>query len=157
MSHYQTRMQTPIGQLIIQATDCGVSYVGFEDKTKQFFAETDTYPPYLSQAVHQLHEYFAGTRQTFDLMLAAEGTDFRQSVWQELAKIPYGKTASYADIAQAIKNPKAVRAVGTANGANPISIIVPCHRVIGSNGSLTGYAGGLARKEWLLGFEEKKL
>lgn len=107
----------------------------------------------LQLTMTQLTEYFSGRRKDFDLPLAASGTAFQQSVWQALREIPFGQTASYLDLAQSIKNPKAVRAVGSANGKNPISIVVPCHRVIGTNGKLTGYAGGLDRKLWLLEHE----
>jgi O-6-methylguanine DNA methyltransferase len=109
--------------------------------------------PVIDEALHQVAAYLAGTRQTFDLPLLLHGTAFQRQVWAQLRKVPYGHTASYRDIALAIGRPKAVRAVGAANGQNPISIIVPCHRVIGSDGSLTGYGGGLWRKEWLLRHE----
>ena len=101
----------------------------------------------------QLEEYFAGRRRQFDLPLDLHGTEFQKRCWQELLKIPYGETRSYADVARAIGNPSAVRAVGLANGQNPIAIIVPCHRVIGSDGSLTGYGGGLETKRKLLELE----
>ena len=109
----------------------------------------------LKKALEQLHAYFSGDLHQFSLPLSPEGTDFRKTVWNALQEIPYGKTASYGDIAQNIDNKKAVRAVGGANHNNPVSIIIPCHRVIGSNGKLTGYAGGLERKEWLLNHEER--
>nr|WP_169449722.1 methylated-DNA--[protein]-cysteine S-methyltransferase [Oceanospirillum beijerinckii] len=109
--------------------------------------------PILQQAIQQCQEYFAGQRQNFDLPLAATGTEFQQQVWHALTQIPFGVTWSYQDLANAIGNPKAVRAVGLANGKNPISIIVPCHRVIGKNGKLTGYAGGVEQKEQLLKLE----
>ncbi len=101
----------------------------------------------------QLKEYFAGTRQVFDLPLDPKGTDFQQSVWTCLSNIPFGETFSYKDIAKQLNKPKASQAVGGANGRNPITLIVPCHRVIGANGSLTGYAGGIERKLWLLNHE----
>jgi methylated-DNA-[protein]-cysteine S-methyltransferase len=101
----------------------------------------------------QLAEYFAGIRREFDLELAPRGTDFQLQIWAELARIPFGETTSYRGLAERIGNPNAVRAVGMANGRNPISIVVPCHRVIGSDGTLTGYAGGLAAKAWLLAHE----
>lgn len=101
----------------------------------------------------QLDEYFAGTRRHFELTLAPEGTAFQRQVWVELCRIPFGETISYRDLAERIGNPRAVRAVGLANGANPIAIVVPCHRVIGANGSLTGYGGGLDRKRFLLSLE----
>jgi methylated-DNA-[protein]-cysteine S-methyltransferase len=107
----------------------------------------------LAAATRQLNEYFAGTRREFDLPLRSQGTQFQQRVWRELAAIPYGQTWSYGDLAARIGKPSASRAVGLANGRNPISILVPCHRVIGANGSLTGYGGGLERKQWLLEHE----
>ena len=107
--------------------------------------------------ITQLREYFAGKRTTFDLELAMQGTPFQLAVWNELRKIPYGHTISYAELAHRIGKPSAVRAVGAANGANPIPVIVPCHRVIGANGSLTGYGGGIERKQWLLALEGRRL
>lgn len=106
-----------------------------------------------SGVAKQLREYFNGKRREFDIPLDAAGTDFQRSVWSALRKIPYGRTVSYADIARAIGKPKSMRAVGMANGRNPISIVVPCHRVIGADGSLTGYGGGLDRKRTLLNLE----
>ncbi len=111
----------------------------------------------LEHCLDQLHAYFRGMRQEFDLPLALRGTAFQRSVWEKLLEIPYGSTASYRDIAQRIGDPKAVRAVGHANGQNPIAIIVPCHRVIGANGKLIGYGGGLWRKQWLLQHEQSML
>ena len=111
----------------------------------------------LREARRQLLDYFAGKRRTFDLPLAARGTDFQRQVWRVLTHIPFGDTRSYAAIARQLKRPRAVRAVGAANGKNPLPIIVPCHRVIGSNGSLTGYAGGLAAKKQLLALEGVEL
>lgn len=109
--------------------------------------------PLLKKAVKQLDEYFAGKRKKFDLPLSMKGTEFQQKVWEALRAIPYGETRSYGDIAKAIGKPKAARAVGMANNRNPVSIIVPCHRVIGANGSLVGYGGGLKAKEFLLKLE----
>ncbi len=109
----------------------------------------------LQQAAAQLAEYFAGTRQNFDLPLAASGTAFQQQVWQQLCRVPYGQTQSYGELALRLGNKNAMRAVGAANGRNPIAIIVPCHRVIGADGKLTGYAGGLHRKVWLLQHEQR--
>ena len=105
----------------------------------------------------QLHEYFAGKRQTFDLDLNLRGTPFQLAVWNELLRIPFGDTITYAELARRIGKPAAIRAVGAANGANPIPVIVPCHRVIGSNGTLTGYGGGIERKQWLLAHEGRRL
>jgi methylated-DNA-[protein]-cysteine S-methyltransferase len=112
-----------------------------------------------SVASVQLSEYFEGKRKTFELELAPEGTDFQKAVWDELTRVPYGSTLSYGELARRIGRADAVRAVGAANGANPIPIVIPCHRVVGSNGSLTGYGGGLDRKKWLLALEcgDKKL
>ena len=107
----------------------------------------------LKRAQKQLLEYFAGQRHTFELPLRLDGTEFQREVWAALAKIPFGSTCSYAELARRIGRPKAVRAVGSANGANPVFIIIPCHRVIGANGSLTGYGGGLPCKRWLLTHE----
>ena len=109
----------------------------------------------LAPFVEQFTAYFAGKLQQFDLPMAAKGTPFQQTVWNALCDIPYGETVSYLEIAQAIGNPKAVRAVGAANGRNPLSIIVPCHRVIGRCGDLTGYAGGIPIKRWLLALEQE--
>jgi methylated-DNA-[protein]-cysteine S-methyltransferase len=109
----------------------------------------------LAQAARQLSEYFAGERRDFALPLHFDGTPFQRQVWKALTEIPYGETWSYADLARRIGNPKACRAVGLANGSNPISIIVPCHRVIGADGSLTGYGGGIERKRWLLAHERR--
>ena len=107
--------------------------------------------------VRQLADYFAGRRREFDIPLAPRGTEFQLAVWDELLRIPYGDTISYAELARRIGRPAAVRAVGAANGANPIPVIVPCHRVIGANGSLTGYGGGIERKQFLLALEGRRL
>lgn len=150
MTIYQSSMQSPIGVLRIQANDVGLTRVDFvEDEN-----EPENLNDIVKQARDQLSGFFAGSVKVFDLPLAAKGTAFRQQVWGALCDIGYGETACYSDIANALNNPKAVRAVGAANGANPISIIVPCHRVIGKDGSLTGYASGLDRKQWLLSFEQ---
>jgi methylated-DNA-[protein]-cysteine S-methyltransferase len=105
----------------------------------------------------QLSEYFAGKRRTFEIDLAPRGTAFQQAVWKELLNVPYGDTITYAELARRIGRPSSVRAVGAANGANPIPVIIPCHRVIGSNGTLTGYGGGIERKQWLLALEGRRL
>ncbi len=119
--------------------------------THEFIVKTSEV---LSQGLTQLTEYFEKGRREFNLPLAASSTQFQQQVWQQLLQIPYGKFCSYGEIASSIARPKAVRAVGAANGRNPLAIVVPCHRVIGQNGSMTGYAGGLARKIWLLAHEQ---
>jgi len=150
----QTAISSPIDDIIIQATENGVSYVGFYPKTHYTHTpiEQVTNEPALICA-KQLNEYFNGRRTSFNVPLDTHGTPFQNSVWQALLSVPFGKTSTYGDIAQLLNNPKAVRAVGAANGKNPISIIVPCHRIIGANAKLTGYAGGLARKQWLLKHE----
>lgn len=142
-------VETPIGWLKIQASEDAITAIDFDAQPV-----AGSHGNALTErGVAQLTEYFAGQRQHFDLPLAARGTSFQRSVWQALQRIPFGTTCSYQDIADTIGNPKAVRAVGAANGSNPIPIIVPCHRVIGRNGSLIGFGGGLPRKEWLLRHE----
>jgi len=118
-------------------------------------SEPEQAPPVLRQAARQLQDYFAGERTTFDLPLGAAGTEFQHRVWRALAEIPYARTWSYADLAARVGSPGASRAVGLANGRNPISIVVPCHRVVGSDGSLTGYGGGIERKRALLQLEQR--
>ena len=130
----------------ISANDEAITAIAFVEQQDEPSGST----PLLQQAKQQLTDYFEQKRKTFDLPLAPAGTEFQRNVWRELRAIPYGVTCSYADIAKRLNNPNAVRAVGSANGKNPISIIVPCHRVIGTNGTLTGYAGGLQRKAFLL-------
>jgi methylated-DNA-[protein]-cysteine S-methyltransferase len=146
-------MESPLGLMAVSAVDEGVTYVhmGVEEMKDAWGPEEAT--PVLEAAVDQLEAYFAGELKEFDLPLAAQGTAFQHKVWAELCRIPYGETVSYMDIAERIGDRKAVRAVGLANGRNPIAIVVPCHRVIGANGKLTGYAGGLWRKERLLSLE----
>ncbi|WP_223789248.1 methylated-DNA--[protein]-cysteine S-methyltransferase [Marinicella meishanensis] len=152
MTLYTDHLTTDLGLVEITADDQGIHSVYFVDQAQAVQANALT-----NRAKSQLREYFAGQRQSFDLPLAPQGTEFQQRVWQALLTIPYGQLASYRDMAQQLQQPKAVRAVGAANGKNPISIIVPCHRVIGANGSLTGYAGGLERKRWLLQHESSDL
>jgi len=147
---YITTYSSPLGAIKISGTEAGILSVDFVDRSVGGSPDT---PPVLQECVRQLDEYFHAGRKQFTLSLLLEGTDFEKSVWHELLKIPYGQTCSYTDIAVRIGNLKAVRAVGMANGHNKIAIIVPCHRVIGSNGSLTGYAGGVWRKKWLLEHE----
>lgn len=141
-------LASPIGLLKICANSQGLSAIDFDAKPDTACGNAIT-----QQAVRELTEYFQGKRQHFDVPLAAQGTEFQQSVWHALTQIPFGQTTSYQDIAQVIGNPKGMRAVGAANGRNPIPIIVPCHRVIGRNGNLTGFSGGLDKKEWLLKHE----
>jgi methylated-DNA-[protein]-cysteine S-methyltransferase len=141
--------ESPIGLIEIGGTSDGITSLFFVEERRPGVATNEM----CEKAVTQISEYFAGTRQEFDLPIALEGTEFQQQVWQELQNIPFGQTVSYGDLARSIGKPSAVRAVGAANGDNPVSIIVPCHRVIGSDGGLTGYGGGLERKQWLLKHE----
>jgi methylated-DNA-[protein]-cysteine S-methyltransferase len=140
---------TPIGILKITANDAGLLSVKFVDSRENKVDANG----HTTECRQQLSEYFSGQRREFDLSLANSGTVFQQAVWGRLLNISFGETASYQQIAKQINNPQAVRAVGAANGKNPIFVIVPGHRVIGANGSLTGYAGGLDRKRWLLQHE----
>jgi len=154
----QTTVPSPIGPLTILASEVGIAGIHMEEH-RHFSPPTETTAPaspYLDLAVRQVAEYFAGTRTTFDLPLDPAGTPFQRAVWSALSTIPHGETRSYAQIAAQIGNPKGVRAVGLANGRNPISIVVPCHRVIGKNGTLTGYGGGLERKRFLLDLERPR-
>ena len=147
-----TTMDSPVGQLRLYARGDELTGVHFSDDEAAPSATRGTSAT-LAAAAAQLAEYFAGVRRAFELPLAPEGTEFQRSVWNALLAIPYGHTRSYGDVASAIGRPAASRAVGAANGRNPIAIIVPCHRVIGSDGTLTGYGGGMPRKRWLLDLE----
>lgn len=144
--------QSPIGAYLIGADDTNILAIDRIDEAETII-EKET--PLLRVAKQQLTEYFAGQRTVFDLPIKTAGTAFQQQVWQALKAIPYGETRSYKEIAAAIDNPKAVRAVGGANNKNPISIVIPCHRVIGSNGQLVGYGGGLDTKVFLLALESQ--
>ena len=160
MTLHRKTIASPIGELTLIASDDGLVAVLWEDDTPDrvrlgTLSDAPNHPV-LVQAERELGDYFAGRRTTFSVPLDMRGTDFQQSVWRALLTIPFGETRSYADIATQIGRPTATRAVGTANGRNPISIIAPCHRVIGSNGSLTGFAGGLKAKEYLLGLESRQ-
>jgi methylated-DNA-[protein]-cysteine S-methyltransferase len=141
--------ESPIGTVEIGGSTDAITWLYFVER----YRADVTSCPLVEQAVEQVAAYFMDGRTTFDLPLDLHGTDFQRQVWQQLLTIDYGQTVSYQSIADALGNPQVVRAVGAANGQNPISIIVPCHRVIGSNGQLTGYGGGLWRKEWLLKHE----
>ena len=143
--------ETPLGITAIKGDEGGI--VSISVLKSDTVAPSAKIPDCLKEAVAQLREYFAGTRQTFELALNLKGTAFQKSVWQELLNIPYGKTISYLELSRRLGDVKAIRAVAAANGQNPFWIVVPCHRVIGSDGSLTGYAGGLWRKKWLLEHE----
>ncbi len=149
--------ESPIGVIEIIGTEEAVRSILFiEENRTTNFLHPET-PPVLAECYNQLDEYFKGDRQEFTFPYQFEGTDFQKTVWNDLIKIAYAKTESYKDIAVSIGNEKAIRAVGSANGKNKLSIVIPCHRVIGSNGKLTGYAGGLWRKEWLLQHERSKI
>ncbi|WP_394647504.1 methylated-DNA--[protein]-cysteine S-methyltransferase [uncultured Sphingomonas sp.] len=156
---YRTTLSSPLGALTLVADDAAlVAILWPDDKPGRVRLEATSQRddhPVLAAAAAQLGEYFAGTRTTFDLPLDPRGTAFQRDVWRALGAIPYGETRSYADIARAIGRPTATRAVGAANGRNPISIVTPCHRVIGRSGALTGFAGGLAAKQHLLAHEQR--
>lgn len=156
MYHTKT-IVTPVGELTLIASDKGLAAVLWENEGSQRVPLTplsrNESHPVLCEAERQLQEYFAGTRQRFTLSYDPSGTPFQQKVWAALLTIPFGETRSYRQIAEQIGHPKAVRAVGAANGKNPLSIMAPCHRVIGSNGKLTGFAGGLPVKAFLLELE----
>jgi methylated-DNA-[protein]-cysteine S-methyltransferase len=158
--YYFKTMKSPVGELKIIASDKGLVGILWENDNPNRIQireyAKDNNHPVLLKVEEQLKEYFAGKRTKFALKLDFVGTDFQKSVWAALLTIPFGETRSYADIAKQIGNPKAVRAVGAANGKNPISIIAPCHRVIGASGKLTGFAGGLVNKQCLLDLEAKK-
>ena len=148
------RIKTPLGIAILQGDAKGLSAITVLDaKIGNEEDGDETVPEVLKDAVCQIQEYFDGIRKVFDLELNADGTDFQKRVWQALLEISYGKTTSYLELSKSLGDVKAVRAVAAANGKNPLWIVVPCHRVIGSDGSLTGYAGGLHRKKWLLDHE----
>jgi methylated-DNA-[protein]-cysteine S-methyltransferase len=152
---YYTLMESPIGSLMLSGGAGGLTGVHVCNQKHAPSIQSDWIcdeKPF-HNAIEQLQEYFSGQRTEFDLKLNPVGTDFQKKVWQALCAIQYGKSCGYGELATAIGNPKAARAVGMANGQNPLSIIVPCHRVIGANGSLTGYGGGLRAKEWLLRHE----
>jgi methylated-DNA-[protein]-cysteine S-methyltransferase len=154
-SSYKSVYNAPIGKMIILSDGESIIEIDHINHDEPIMSNPDE----LCQlATKQLDEYFAGTRIEFDLPLKAiKGTDFQKAAWQALTTIPYGETISYGEQAKRMNNPKAVRAVGGANGKNPFSIVVPCHRGIGANGTLTGYTGGMNRKEWLLDFEHSIL
>lgn len=148
-------MQSPVGRILLAGNARALTHLSFQDSRHPIEPDprwTHSEQPF-QHPMRQLKEYFSGKRKTFTITLAPQGTPFQQRVWQALQSIPYGRTLSYGQIAKAIGKPTAARAVGAANGQNPVSIIVPCHRVIGSNGKLVGYGGGLSIKEALLAHE----
>lgn len=161
MTAYPTPVRTrtidsPVGPLFLAASDAGLHAVEFAESRHPVRRGEDWHEgdhAVLDAAKQQLHDYFDGRRRSFDLPFAASGTPFQQGVWNALTRIPYGRTASYVELARMIGKPTASRAVGAANGRNPLSIVVPCHRVIGASGLLTGFGGGLPIKEFLLSLE----
>lgn len=146
----KTTLKTPLGTVYIEGDENGISKISVIEAALENAKPTTE----LAEAVQQLTEYFEGKRRTFDFKINPQGTGFQKSVWKELLKIPFGKTISYLDLARALGDEKKIRAAASANGKNPLWIVVPCHRVIGSDGSLVGYAGGLWRKKWLLEHEQ---
>ena len=161
-----TKITTPLGEMIAAATEAGICLLEFSDdkivneeltELKELLVAEikEGRSRHLRHLKKQLKEYFSGKRKFFDLPLVTPGSDFQKAVWDELLKIPYGETVSYHQQAEAINKPGAVRAVGSANGSNRIAIVIPCHRVIGADGALVGYGGGLQRKRWLLDHERK--
>ena len=155
MSDLQTTYyKTPIGIAKIEGDKNGIQSISvLDDDTSTILSSSKEIPACLQDCVTQLNEYFTGTRKEFDLKLNPQGTTFQQSVWNELLHIPFGSTRTYLEQTKQLGDVKAIRAVASANGKNPIWIIIPCHRVVGSDGSLTGYAGGIWRKKWLLEHE----
>jgi len=152
MAEYRAYYRSPIGVIEIVGTERGLTAVNFVRRRP---GSANRPGPTLRAAVAQIDEYFGGKRSRFSLPLSAGGTDFQKDVWRQLVRTPYGKTVTYVEVARAVGRPKAGRAVGQANHRNPISIIIPCHRVIGSDGRLVGYGSGLWRKKWLLAHERK--
>jgi O-6-methylguanine DNA methyltransferase len=160
---HTARFESPIGPLFAATSDRGLAYLELPHASGRLFAGwqrvaapgVHVVPGFAPNraAIAQVLEYLEGKRRAFELALDLRGTPFQRAVWATLLAIPYGETRTYADVARAIGHPRAVRAVGAANGANPIALVVPCHRVIGSDGSLTGYGGGIDRKRWLLRHE----
>ena len=153
MGNYERLLESPVGPLTLQAEDGALTAILFGDRRKGLPGDD----PVLEQAVGELMEYFTGYRRDFTVPVRMRGTVFQREVWAALCEIPYGATASYGDIARRIGRPRACRAVGMANHRNPVPIIVPCHRVIGSSGALTGYGGGLPVKSFLLAWEKEHL
>ncbi|KAB8151461.1 methylated-DNA--[protein]-cysteine S-methyltransferase [Kordia sp. TARA_039_SRF] len=152
MNVHTAHIQTPLGIAKVVSDNTGIQEISVVNEDFEINNPT-TIPVVLQSCITQLEEYFAGKRTEFNLTLAPKGTEFQQKVWKELHKIPYGKTCSYLELSKKLGDVKAIRAVAAANGKNPLWIVTPCHRVIGSDGSLTGYAGGLWRKKWLLNHE----
>ena len=146
-------VKSPIDDLMLVADDSALISVHFAGFQPFDTWEQKSSHPILKETAQQLHDYFGGKRLEFSLHLRLDGTDFQKEIWKEIARIPFGKTISYSDLAKSVGNPDAIRAAGTSTGRNPIAIIIPCHRVMGKNGSLTGFGGGLDRKRFLLNLE----
>lgn len=162
IEYFRTTVKAPFGTLTVVASSRGVRYCMFDNEShpKQLAdlnITDDAVHPCLAPVVQQLSEYFAGKRQVFDLPLDLHGTDFQVAAWKSLAQVPFASTWSYAQQATSIGRPTATRAIGAANGRNPVAVILPCHRIIGSNGALTGFGGGLPVKQWLLQHERDVL
>lgn len=149
---YLQYIGTPVGWLRITTGKTALTAIAFENEQG---VSSDVVPEIMQKTVFQLAEYFDGKRLEFNLVLSPEGTDFQKKIWDLVSAVKFGNTASYLDIARMSGSEKNTRAIGLANGKNPIPIVIPCHRIIGSNGKLTGYAGGLERKRWLLRHEQK--
>lgn len=158
LKRYTAYFTFPVGQLEISSDESQILSIWFTDAQKRQapnLPESTVVPPVIDQCIAELGEYFAGTRKEFSVPYLLQGTDFQINVWNELTKIPYGQTITYGQQAARLQNEKAIRAVGTSNGLNRLSILIPCHRVIGANGSLVGYGGDLWVKKWLLEHEQK--
>ncbi len=153
MKEFKAYYLSPIGAVEVSGTSDGIVSVSFVERR---IPNARNLPDCVKEGIRQLDEYFKGSRKSFSLKLLLQGTPFQKRVWQQLKKIPYGKVASYGDVARAIGNPHGYRAVGMANNKNPIAIVIPCHRVIGTDGKLVGYGSGLWRKEWLLNHEKNE-
>jgi len=151
MATYSKTMDSPIGVLKLSSDEWQLKSISFD---AEHLEEESNTPEILIETQKQLEEYFAGSRQIFDLLFQPEGTEFQQRVWKQVAAVSYGSTKSYVEIARAVNSQDSSRAVGMANGKNPLPIVIPCHRIIGHDGKLTGYAGGLDRKKWLLLHEQ---
>lgn len=154
MQVFKAYYVSPIGPVEVSGIPEGIASVSFVQRQR---SNDRNLPESVKEAIRQLDEYFKGVRRDFSLKLLLQGTPFQKLVWQQLEKIPYGKVVSYGDVAKAVGRPNAYRAVGNANNKNPIAIIIPCHRVIGSDGKLVGYGSGVWRKEWLLKHEKAQV
>lgn len=153
---YYTQLESPVGTLLLTLEDGQLTNICMCNQKRTVEVQPDWVESdrHFRTVARQLEDYFRGKRKTFDIPIRPRGTDFQMSVWKQLSKIPYGETATYGDIAKRIDNPKAVRAVGLANGRNPLPIVIPCHRVVGAHGQLTGFGGGLEKKALLLKIEQ---